>query len=240
MLLLLLKHHLKEKSIHHRPIGSWRTGLMKKRSCRNDPGIFADLHTPYILLQFHQPFSQRESVTAAAGIMTLANGQKLILLLMPLFLVSVSVSKKWFWSVLLPDYLHLLFATERRQLDLMLYLAIILHGVCFDFFVTDKSTLKTLPWAETGQRARANHPGYTAGTYIGSRVQGLIQQKNEFVDANGSDYQPWLVSHLDLPGDPGCYCHGHFRHLFNESQCSKRTMKVKLLLILFFIQITMD
>ena len=166
-------------------------GLMKKRSFA--VMILGSLLICIPLTFYYNStnlFLNESNVTGAAGIMTLGQWSEILfLLLMPLFFKRLGVKKMILIGVAAWVIRYLLFAYGNGDsLIWMLYMAIILHGVCFDFFfVTGQIYVENA----APEKKRASAQGlitlatYGVGMYIGSRVQGMIQQKNEFIDASG-------------------------------------------------------
>lgn len=134
-------------------------------------------------------FLNEEGIEGAAGIMTMGQMSEIIfLLLMPLFFKRLGVKKMILIGVLAWILRYLLFAYgDNEGLIFMYYTAIILHGVCFDFFfVTGQIYVEH----KAPERLRSSAQGlitiatYGIGMFIGSMVQGNVQGAHEIVDAS--------------------------------------------------------
>jgi nucleoside transporter len=132
----------------------------------------------------------------AAGKMTMGQmSEALFLLAMPFFFRRLGV--KWMLLVGMLAWVvrYLLFAYGSIDLVGLLYLGILLHGICYDFFFV---TGQIYVDRKAGENIRASAQGlitlltYGAGMAIGTYIAGLIV--DAYVTADGHDWQSvWLI-----------------------------------------------
>jgi len=116
------------------------------------------------------------------------------LLVMPFFFVRLGVKKMLLIGMLAWAIRYFLFAWGNgSELVMMLYLGIILHGICFDFFFV---TGQIYVDREAPDDLRASAQGfialitYGAGMYIGAKLQGMVVERYEIREADK------IVGHL--------------------------------------------
>ena len=135
-------------------------------------------------------FLNEEGIEGAAGIMTLGQMSEIVfLLLMPFFFRKLGVKNMIIIGILAWILRYVLFAYgDNESLVFMYYMAIILHGVCFDFFfVTGQIYVEN----KAPEKLRSSAQGlitiatYGIGMFIGSMVQGRVQARHEVVGAAG-------------------------------------------------------
>jgi nucleoside transporter len=132
---------------------------------------------------FTNPFLNEIGVTGAAGKMTFGQMSEIgFMLLMPWFLVRLGVKKMLLIGMAAWTARYLLFANGNATSGMwMLYLGILLHGVCYDFFFVT-GQIYVDEQADVSIRAAAQ--GFIAlvtlgaGQAIGSWLSGVV------VDAN--------------------------------------------------------
>ncbi len=146
---------------------------------------------------FTNPFLNDLGMENAAGKMTLGQvSEILFLLLMPLFFARLGVKKLLLVGMLAWFVRYLLFAFGNNQeLVFMLYIGIILHGICYDFFFVtgqiyvDKKAPKSIQASAQGFITLVT---YGLGMLIGSWVAGYIVDSFT-VDAKIYWAKIWLV-----------------------------------------------
>lgn len=134
---------------------------------------------------FANPFLNEIGVTGAAGKMSLGQMSEIgFMLLMPWFLIRLGVKRMLLLGMAAWTARYLLFAYGDAGPGMwMLYLGILLHGVCYDFFFV---TGQIYVDQQADQRIRAAAQGFIAlvtlgaGQAIGSWLSGLV------VDAHAS------------------------------------------------------
>ncbi len=145
---------------------------------------------------FTNPFLNEIGVPAAAAKMTLGQASEVgFMLLLPIALVRLGVKKIMLVGMAAWTLRYLMFAMGNTSaLMWMLYLGILLHGVCYDFFfVTGQIYVDQT--AELKIRAAAQ--GFIAfvtlgvGLYIGSWVSGKVVDAYAITGANGVVTHDW-------------------------------------------------
>ncbi|MEC4003750.1 nucleoside permease [Flavobacterium sp. SUN052] len=128
-------------------------------------------------------FLNEAGLESAAAKMTLGQvSETLFLLLMPLFFVRFGVKQMLLIGMIAWVVRYLLFAYGNVDNNLwMLYLGIILHGICYDFFFV---TGQIYTDQKAGENVRSSAQGlitlatYGVGMYIGFFVAGMIVDQN--------------------------------------------------------------
>jgi nucleoside transporter len=146
---------------------------------------------------FTNPFMNEIGVKAAAAKMSIGQMSEIgFMLLMPWFFVRLGVKKMLLIGMVAWTARYLLFANGNAEsLMWMLYLGILLHGVCYDFFFV---TGQIYVDQQADIKIRASAQGFIAlvtlgaGQAIGSWLSGVV------VDAHGSGaahdwHAIWLV-----------------------------------------------
>ncbi|MEP6622113.1 MAG: nucleoside permease [bacterium] len=150
---------------------------------------------------FTNPFLNEIGVTGAAGKMTFGQMSEIgFMLLMPWFLVRLGVKKMLLIGMAAWTARYLLFAHGNAGPGVwMLYLGILLHGVCYDFFFV---TGQIYVDQQADVKIRAAAQGFIAlvtlgaGQAIGSWLSGVVVDAN--VDTGGAVvhhewFRIWLV-----------------------------------------------
>ena len=108
--------------------------------------------------------------------------ETMFLLLMPLFFVRFGVKQMLLIGMIAWVVRYLLFAYGNiEENSWMLYLGIILHGICYDFFFV---TGQIYTDQKAGENVRSSAQGlitlatYGVGMYIGFYVAGMIADQN--------------------------------------------------------------
>ena len=145
---------------------------------------------------FANLFLNELGMTGTAGKMTMGQmSEALFLLAMPFFFRRLGV--KWMLLVGMLAWVvrYVCFAYGTMDWVGLLYLGILLHGVCYDFFFV---TGQIYVDRKAGEAIRASAQGlitlltYGAGMAIGTYVAGLIV--DAFATADGYDWQTiWLI-----------------------------------------------
>jgi len=128
-------------------------------------------------------FLNEAGLESAAAKMTLGQvSETLFLLLMPLFFVRFGVKQMLLIGMVAWVIRYLLFAYGNiEDNSWMLYLGIILHGICYDFFFV---TGQIYTDQKAGENVRSSAQGlitlatYGVGMYIGFYVAGMIVDQN--------------------------------------------------------------
>jgi len=154
-----------------------------------------------IPLAFYYTFANRFlndiGVTNAAGKMTMGQMSEIFfLLVMPFFFVRLGIKKMLLIGMFCWSLRYILFAFGNAEsLVVMLYMGIILHGICYDFFFvagqiyTDKKAKPEIRAAAQGFIAFIT---LGAGAFIGSNLAGPIF--DHFSVDGVRDWQSiWLV-----------------------------------------------
>ena len=134
---------------------------------------------------FANPFLNEIGVQGAAGVMTIGQMSEIIfMLLMPWFFVRLGIKKLLLIGMATWTFRYLLFAyanSSTGPVMPMIYLALLVHGVCYDFFFV---TGQIYVDQQADIRIRAAAQGFIAlvtlgaGQLIGSWLCGIV------VDAN--------------------------------------------------------
>ena len=132
---------------------------------------------------FANPFLNEIGVQHAARMMTIGQMSEIgFMLLMPFFFVRLGIKKLLLIGMAAWTFRYLLFAYGNAGSGMwMLYLALLVHGVCYDFFFV---TGQIYVDQQADIRIRAAAQGFIAlvtlgaGQLIGSKLSGLV------VDAN--------------------------------------------------------
>ncbi len=145
---------------------------------------------------FTNLFLNEVGVENAAGKMTMGQmSEVLFMLVMPFFLVRLGIKNMLLIGMAAWGARYLLFAFGNSQeLVMMLYLGIILHGICYDFFfVTGQIHVDTV----APKRIQASAQGfitlvtYGLGMLIGAWASGLIVDAYTATDATGESVRNW-------------------------------------------------
>ena len=155
-----------------------------------------------IPLQFYytwtNPFLNEIKVSEAASKMTYGQMSEIFfMLVMPLFFVRLGVKYMLLVGMLSWAARYLLFAYGNTDSQMwMLYLGILLHGICYDFFfVTGYIYVDKKAPVEI----RAAAQGFLAfvtlgiGGFIGSWLSGRVVDAHKFADGTHDWRQIWLV-----------------------------------------------
>ena len=160
-----------------------------------------------IPLQFYYAFTNlflnEIGIVNAAGKMTLGQASELLcMLLIPWFFRRLGVKYMLIAGMSAWALRYVLFAFGNPGAGMwMLYLGILLHGICYDFFfVTGQIYVDRK--APSAYRAAAQGMltliTYGAGMFVGSYLSGWVVDRFASVAANGSathDWRPiWLIS----------------------------------------------
>jgi len=144
---------------------------------------------------FTNVFLNEVGVQNAASKMTMGQmSEILFMLVMPFFFARLGVKKMLLIGMLAWTARYFLFAWGNGgDLVMMLYLGIILHGICYDFFFV---TGQIYVDREAPDDMRASAQGfialitYGAGMFIGSKLSGWVVERYEIREADK------IVGHL--------------------------------------------
>lgn len=147
---------------------------------------------------FTNPFLNEIGMVNAAGKMTLGQGSEILfMLLMPLFFARLGVKKMLLIGMLAWMARYLLFAYgDIESLVPMLYLGIILHGVCYDFFFVtgqiyvDQAAPKEIQASAQGLITLIT---YGIGMLIGSWSSGWFVKQYTLQDGSHLWQTIWLI-----------------------------------------------
>jgi nucleoside transporter len=145
---------------------------------------------------FTNPFLTEIGVTGAAAKMTLGQGSEIFfMILMPWFLVRLGVKRMLLIGMAAWTARYLLFANGNVGAGMwMLYLGILLHGVCYDFFFV---TGQIYVDQRADLRIRAAAQGFIAlvtlgaGQLIGSWLAGVVVDANTISGTAGAVTHDW-------------------------------------------------
>jgi nucleoside transporter len=142
-------------------------------------------------------FLNEIGVNAAAGKMSMGQmSETIFLFLMPLFFARLGVKKMLLVGMAAWVLRYLCFGYGNTDSGMwLLYLGIILHGICYDFFFV---TGQIYTDERAGERIRSSAQGmitlatYGVGMYIGFWFAGLIAEK--YATGSGHDWRTiWLI-----------------------------------------------
>jgi nucleoside transporter len=150
---------------------------------------------------FTNPFLNEIGVTGAAGKMTLGQMSEIgFMLLMPWFIVRLGIKKMLLVGMAAWTARYMLFAYGDAGPGMwMLYLGILLHGVCYDFFFV---TGQIYVDKQADVRIRAAAQGFIAlvtlgaGQAIGSWLSGVVVDMHTVTTATGVQHDwraIWIV-----------------------------------------------
>jgi nucleoside transporter len=147
---------------------------------------------------FTNPFLNELGMENAAGKMTLGQGSELLfMLLMPLFFARLGVKKMLLIGMMAWFARYILFAYgDNENLVAMLYLGIILHGICYDFFfVTGQIYVDQVAPKEIQSSAQGliTLITYGLGMLIGSWSSGWFVKQYTFEDGSHLWQTIWLI-----------------------------------------------
>ena len=145
---------------------------------------------------FTNPFLNEIGVKGAAAKMTLGQMSEIgFMLLMPWFLVRLGVKRMLAIGMIAWSVRYALFAGgDAGPRMWMLYLGILLHGICYDFFFV---TGQIYVDQQADQRIRASAQGLIAfvtlgaGQLIGSWLSGVVVDANTVAGAGGAAVHDW-------------------------------------------------
>jgi nucleoside transporter len=148
---------------------------------------------------FTNPFLNEVGMSEAAAKMTMGQMSEIIfMILMPWFLVRLGVKRMLLIGMATWTARYLLFAFgDATSAIWMLYLGIIVHGVCYDFFFV---TGQIYVDQRADIRIRSAAQGFIAlvtlgvGQLIGSWLSGVIVQNYTLANGAGHDWRSvWIV-----------------------------------------------
>ena len=148
---------------------------------------------------FANPFLNAIGVTNAAGKMTMGQMSELVfMLLMPWFFRRLGVKQMLLVGMAAWVARYILFAYgDNGPLVWMLYLGILLHGICYDFFfVTGQIYVdqKAPPSVRAAAQGFITFVTYGVGMLIGSWLSGRVVDAYATSGGSGHDWQHiWLV-----------------------------------------------
>ena len=148
---------------------------------------------------FANPFLNAIGVTNAAGKMTMGQMSELVfMLLMPWFFRRLGVKQMLLVGMAAWVARYILFAYgDNGPLVWMLYLGILLHGICYDFFfVTGQIYVdqKAPPSVRAAAQGFITFVTYGVGMLIGSWLSGRVVDAYATSAGSGHDWQHiWLV-----------------------------------------------
>ena len=143
-------------------------------------------------------FLNEAGMTSAAAKMTMGQiAETVFLFLMPLFFLRFGVKQMLLIGMLAWVLRYLLFAYGNVDNGVwMLYLGIILHGICYDFFFV---TGQIYTDQKAGEQVRSSAQGlitlatYGIGMYIGFYVAGLFADKYKIGETQHNWQTIWLI-----------------------------------------------
>jgi nucleoside transporter len=148
---------------------------------------------------FANPFLNAIGVTNAAGKMTMGQMSELVfMLLMPWFFRRLDVKQMLLVGMAAWVARYIMFAYGNNDaLVWMLYLGILLHGICYDFFfVTGQIYVdqKAPPTVRAAAQGFITFVTYGVGMLIGSWLSGRVVDAYAMPGGTGHDWQSiWLV-----------------------------------------------
>jgi nucleoside transporter len=150
-------------------------------------------------------FLNETGVESAAAKMTFGQmSETLFLILMPLFFVRFGIKQMLLIGMVAWIVRYLLFAYGNIDDNLwMLYVGIILHGICYDFFFV---TGQIYTDQKAGEQVRSSAQGlitlatYGVGMYIGFYVAGMIVDQNSLEGGLHNWNKIWIFPCLFATG----------------------------------------
>jgi nucleoside transporter len=150
-------------------------------------------------------FLNEVGMQSAASKMTFGQMSEMIFMfLMPFFFIRFGVKQMLLIGMLAWVLRYLLFAYGNVDDNIwMLYLGIILHGICYDFFFV---TGQIYTDQKAGESVRSSAQGlitlatYGVGMYIGFYVAGNIVDKNSLADGMHNWHAVWIFPCLFAAG----------------------------------------
>lgn len=148
--------------------------------------------------QHANQFLNESGMEAAAGKMTLGQvSEVFFMLLLPLFLKKFGIKKTLLVGMLAWVVRYVLFAYgDTGEAVWMLFLGIILHGICYDFFFVSGQIYTDY---KAGEKYKSAAQGlitlatYGLGMLIGFRLAGYITDQH-VIEAGGHDWNGiWLI-----------------------------------------------
>ena len=145
---------------------------------------------------FANVFLNESGVANAAGKMTMGQMSEIFfMVVMPFFFARLGVKKMLLIGMLAWTVRYFLFAYGNADsLVMMLYMGIILHGICYDFFFV---TGQIYVDREAPEDIRASAQGfialitYGAGMYIGSKLSGLVAEHYQIMEGDKITGHVW-------------------------------------------------